>query len=110
MSDPIAVVLRFDGDPDDLAERFELAHQAWLDAQDGDYVPPKVHLVCTRHEHRTGGPRARQIGTGIVVLTVWPTEAAHAAFTHRLRRHLDAVGLGMPDRLEHLNVSKLGWD
>jgi len=27
-----------------------------------------------------------------------------------MRPHLDAVGLGMPDRLEHLPIEKLGWD
>jgi hypothetical protein len=32
------------------------------------------------------------------------------AFNHRMRPHLEAMGLGMPDRLEHLLVDKLGWD
>ena len=110
MSDPIAVIIRFDGDPDDLAERFERARRLWIAAQDGDYTQPVFYAACKRREHPRGGPRARQTDTGIVIVNVWETEAAHEAFNHRMRPHLEAVGMGMPDRLEHLGVDKLGWD
>ena len=110
MSEPIAVIVRFDGDPDDLSERFERARRLWIEAQDGDYSRPPFYAACKRREHPRGGPRARQTETGIVVVTVWETEAAHNAFLHRLRPHLDAVGMAMPDRLEHLPIGQLGWD
>jgi hypothetical protein len=37
MADPVAVIIRFNGDPDELFERFERARRLWIDAQDGDY-------------------------------------------------------------------------
>jgi hypothetical protein len=110
VQDPIAVIVRFDGDPDDLIERFERARQLWIETQDGDYSRPLFHAACKRREHPRGGPRARQTDSGIVIVNVWETEAAHDAFSHRMRPHLEAVGMGMPDRLEHLWVGKLGWD
>jgi hypothetical protein len=110
MSTPMGVIIRFDGDPDDLIDRFERARRLWIDAQGDDYNPPEFYAACTLRQHQRGGPRAHQTGTGIVVITAWATEADHKAFTHRLRPHLDAVGLAMPDRLEHLPIEKLGWD
>jgi hypothetical protein len=110
MAERMAVISRFDGDPDDLVERFEQARRLWIDEQDGDYTPPVFYAACKRHEHPRGGPRARQTDTGIVIINVWETEAAHMAFNHRMRPHLEAVGLAMPDQLEHLPIEKLGWD
>ena len=110
MSSPIAVIIRFEGDPDDLIGRFERARRRWIDARGGGYSPPVFYAACTLRQHLRGGPRAHQTGTGIVVVTAWATEADHKAFTHRMRPHLAAVGLGMPDRLEHLPIEKLGWD
>ena len=110
MSDPIAVIMRFDGDPADLIDRFERARRLWIDAQGAGYGPPLFYAACELRQHLRGGPRAHQTGTGIVIVTAWATEADHKAFTHRMRPHLDAVGLGMPDRLEHLPIERLGWD
>ena len=39
MADPIAVIIRFSGEPDDLLERFEQARRLWIEAQDADYEP-----------------------------------------------------------------------
>jgi hypothetical protein len=46
MADPIAVIIRFNGDPDDLFERFERARRLWIEAQDGDYDRPAFYAVC----------------------------------------------------------------
>jgi len=40
MSDPIAVIMRFHGDPADLIDRFERARRLWIDAQGEGYGPP----------------------------------------------------------------------
>jgi hypothetical protein len=97
MADPIAVILRFKGDADDLLERFERARGRWIEAQPADYDLPAFYAACTTDD-------------GIVIVTGWETEAAHQAFGHRIRPHLDAVGLQRPDRLERLSIEKLGWD
>ena len=97
MADPIAVIVRFKGDPDDLFERFERARQLWIDAQDGAYDPPAFYALCKDDD-------------GIVLVDGWETDAAHKAFGRNMGPHLEAVGLGDPDHLEHLWISKLGWD
>lgn len=51
MQDPIAVIVRFDGDPDDLIERFERARQLWIETQDADYSRPLFYAACKRREH-----------------------------------------------------------
>ncbi|MGH9230114.1 MAG: hypothetical protein ACRD07_15570 [Acidimicrobiales bacterium] len=110
VSDLIAVIVRFRGDPDDLAGRFERARQMWIDAQDADYSWPLFYAACKQREHPRGGSRARQTETGLVVVTVWESQAAHMAFNHRMRPHLAAVGMGMPDRFDHRGIDELGWD
>ena len=97
MSDPIAVIVRFNGDPDDLLERLEKARLLWVDAQGGDYDPPAFYAVCKVEE-------------GIVLVDGWETDAAHRAFGERMGPHLEAVGMGSPDHLEHMWIEKLGWD
>ncbi|PZS25825.1 MAG: hypothetical protein DLM61_19375 [Pseudonocardiales bacterium] len=97
MEDPIAVIVRFNGDPDDLFERFERARRLWIEAQHGDYSPPDFYAVCKTDE-------------GIVIVDSWETDTAHQAFGRRMGPHLEAVGMGMPDHLEHLWIEKLGWD
>jgi hypothetical protein len=97
MSDPIAVIIRFNGDPDDLFERFEKARRLWIEAQDGNYNPPAFYAVCKTDD-------------GIAIVDGWETDAAHKAFGRRMGPHLEAVGMGMPDHLEHMWIEKLGWD
>lgn len=46
MADGIAVIVRFNGDPDDLIERFERARQLWIEAQGGDYQRPAFYASC----------------------------------------------------------------
>ena len=96
MSEPTAVILRFDGDPDDLMERYEHARQEWIDAHHGDYTAPIFYAAC----------KSKQ---GIVIVTAWPTNEAHKAFGRSLRTHLEAVGIGRPDVHEHLRIEQLGW-
>lgn len=96
MADPIAVIVRFNGDPDDLFERFEQARKSWVEAQD-DYNPPVFYAVCKDDE-------------GIVLIDGWETDADHKAFGERMGPHLQSAGMGSPDHLEHLWIGKLGWE
>jgi hypothetical protein len=77
MSDPIAVIIRFNGDPDDLLERFEKVRQAWIEAQDGDYSPPAFYAVCKTDE-------------GIVIVDGWkatpPTRPSAGGWVPTSRR------------------------
>jgi hypothetical protein len=97
MSDPIAVIIRFNGDADDLSARFERARQSWIEAQDGGYSPPAFYAVCKTDD-------------GIVIVDGWDTDADHKAFGRNMGPHLESVGMGMPDHLEHLPIDKLGWE
>jgi hypothetical protein len=97
MADPIAVIVRFHGDPDELVERFEAARRRWIEAQDGDYQRPAFYAACKTDD-------------GIVIVNGWESEAAHEAFGHRMAPHLEAVGMGKPDRLERMRIERLGWD
>jgi hypothetical protein len=97
MSDPIAVIVRFSGDPDYLFERFERARRLWIEAQGDDYDRPTFYAACKADD-------------GIVIVNGWQTDAAHKAFARRMGPHLEAVGIGMPDHHEHMPVEKLGWD
>jgi hypothetical protein len=63
MADPIAAIIRFSGDPDDLFERFERARRLWIEAQDGDYSRPAFYAACKTDE-------------GIVIVNGWETDAA----------------------------------
>jgi hypothetical protein len=97
MADPIAVIIRFNGDPDVLLERFERARRLWIEAQDGEYRRPTFYAACRTDE-------------GIAIVNGWESDAAHRAFAHQMRPHLEAVGMGRPDRHEHLRIERLGWD
>jgi hypothetical protein len=96
MADPIAVIIRFSGDPDDLLERFERARQAWTNAQEDDYERPVFYAACKADE-------------GIAIVTGWRTAVAHRAFGQGLHTHIHAVGMDTPDQIERMRIAKLGW-
>jgi hypothetical protein len=95
--DPIVVIIRFSGDPDDLLERFERARQLWVEAQAGDYERPVFYAACKTDD-------------GIAIVNGWESAAAHRTFGQRLHPHIEAVGMGSPDQIERMRVAKLGWD
>jgi len=97
MAEPIAVIIRFRGDPGDLLERFERARQMWIEAQEGDYERPVLYAACKTDE-------------GVAIVTGWQTAVAHRAFGEGLHTHIDAMGLGTPDQIERMRIEKLGWD
>jgi hypothetical protein len=97
MRDPIAVLIRFTGDPDDLLARFERARRLWIEAQGGDYESPVFYAACKTDD-------------GIAIVNVWESAVAHRAFGQGLHGHIDAVGLGAPDQIERMRIEKLGWD
>jgi hypothetical protein len=97
MADPIAVIIRFSGDPDDVLERFERARQMWSEAQDDDYERPVFYAACRTDD-------------GIAIVNCWQSAVAHRAFGQGLHPHVEAAGLGTPDGIERMRVAKLGWD
>jgi hypothetical protein len=97
MADPIAVTIRFSGDPDDLLERFERARKLWIESQDGDYERPLFYAAGKTDE-------------GIAIVNCWESALAHRAFGQGLHPHIDAVGMSAPDRIERMPIKKLGWD
>lgn len=97
MADPIAVIIRFTGDPDDLLERFERARRLWIEVAEGDYERPAFYAACRTDE-------------GIAILSGWETAIGHRAFGQRLHAHIDAVGMGTPVQIERMRIKKLGWD
>jgi hypothetical protein len=97
MADPIAVIIRFSGDPDDLLERFDRVRQKWIEAQEGDYERPIFYAACKADE-------------GIAIVSGWQTAVAHRAFGEELHAHIDTVGMGTPDQIERMRIGKLGWD
>jgi hypothetical protein len=97
MPDPIAVIIRFAGDPDDLLKRFESARRLWIEARDGDYERPVFYAACRTDE-------------GIAIVSGWETAVAHRAFGQQLHPHIDAVDMDVPDQIERMRIEKLGWD
>jgi len=97
MADPLAVIIRFSGHPDDLLERFERARQMWIEAQDGEYERPVFYAACKTDD-------------GIAIVSAWQTAIAHRAFGQGLHAHIDAAGMPMPERIERIRATKLGWD
>jgi hypothetical protein len=97
VSDPLAAIIRFSGDPDDLLERLERARQLWVEVQEGEYERPAFYAACKTDD-------------GIAVVGAWEGAAAHRAFGQRLHPHVQAVGMAEPDRIERMQVDKLGWD
>jgi hypothetical protein len=96
MSNPLAVIIRFKGDSDGLAGRFDRARGAWIEDQGEDYERPLFYAVCKTDD-------------GLAVVSVWPTAVAHRAFGQGLHAHIDAVGLPAPERIERMPIRTLGW-
>jgi len=94
---PIAVIIRFSGDPDDLLERFERARRMWVEAQDADHERPIFYAACSTDE-------------GIAIFNVWNNAQAHRAFGQGLHPHFQALGLGLPEEIERLRIEQLGWE
>lgn len=97
MTDPMAVIVRFHGDPDDLLRRFEQARTVWIEAQGSDCDAPVLYAICMAEK-------------GIVVVTGWADEEHHRVFRRQMGPHLRAVGMKMPDEHEHLRMGRCGWD
>jgi hypothetical protein len=97
MAEPIAVIIRFTGNPEDLFERFEQARQSWIGTQDGDYEPPVFYAAC-------------RADNGIAIISAWKSALAHRAFGQGLHAHIDAVGLGAPGQIERMRIDRLGWE
>jgi len=97
MSNPISVILRFNGDPDDLLGRFEHARKSWIETQDEGYNPPTFFAICKAED-------------GIVLVTGWEADEDHKAFRKQMMPHLHAAGISRPSAHEHLGIARLGWN
>jgi hypothetical protein len=97
VAEPIAVIIRFSGDPDDLLERFERARRMWIEGQDTDYERPVFYAACKTDD-------------GIAIVNCWQSAVAHRAFGQGLHPHTESVGMDHPDRIERMRIEKLGWD
>ena len=97
MAKQLAVIIRFTGDPDELLERFELSRRQWIDHQQPDYERPAFYAAC-------------KTGDGIAIVSAWESAIGHRAFGQGLHRHIEAVGLAPPDRIERMPIETLGWD
>jgi hypothetical protein len=97
MPERVATIIRFDGDPENLLQRFELARRSWVDAHEG-YEPPVFYAICKTENE-----------TGIVVIFAWNTDADHEAFGKRMAVHLRSAGMGRPNHRERLPIANLGW-
>jgi hypothetical protein len=96
MADPIAVIIRFSGDPDELLARFESARQAWIAAQDEDHERPVFYAACKTSE-------------GVAILNVWRSAPEHRAFGEGLHAQIHGMGIE-PAEIDRLRIAKLGWD
>lgn len=96
MSNPIAVILRFSGDPDALLVRFEEALKSLIEAQADGYRPPTFFALCKAED-------------GIVLVSGWEAEEHHKAFRKQIMPHLQAAGVGRPSAHEHLGIAQLGF-
>ena len=96
MAEPLAVTIRWRGDSDELLDRFERARESWIDAQGESYERPLFYAACRTDE-------------GIAIVTVWENAQAHRAFGQGLHAHIDAAGLGPPERIERMRVERVGW-
>ena len=97
MATPLAVLIHFEGDPDELVERFERARRRWVEAQEDSYYAPAFYAACKRDD-------------GIVVITAWEDAIAHRAFGQGIENHVHDAGLGRPTRIERMRIETLGWD
>jgi hypothetical protein len=93
----IAVQIHFEGDPDDLLDRFERARRQWAEALDDDYERPAFYAACKTSE-------------GVAIVTAWESAIAHRAFGQGIEPYVHEVGLGRPARVERMRIEKLGWD
>jgi hypothetical protein len=93
---PLAVMIRFKGDPDDLLERFESARRVWKEAQGGDYETPAFYATCREKD-------------GILIITGWKSAAGHRAFGEDIGPQIHASGMPQPE-IERLRIEMLGWE
>jgi hypothetical protein len=89
----VALIARFDGDPEDLARQFRLAAARYVESP-GATEPEIAMLLRDKH--------------GIAAVLVWPDGASIQLFRTFLTGALGEIGLPHP-RVEHLRASALTW-
>lgn len=90
----VALIAHFDGDPEDLARRFQMATSRYGDTSDAP-IPAAALLLRNK--------------TGIAVVLVWPEGSSLSPFQTFLRGAIDELGLPHP-RTEHFRADAITWD
>lgn len=93
MSDPMTVIIKFSGDPEQLLPRYKQLTSEWAT---GDAEQPLYAFTAPSPE-------------GLVAVNVW-TDSGHAAFGQDIRHRLERHGLPMPAEIEHLPTTTIGWN
>lgn len=90
----VALIVHFDGDPNDLTSRFHIAASRYADCSD---APQPIAALLLRNKD------------GITVVLVWPEGSGLGPFRTFLK---DAIGeLGLPHpRTEHLRAEATTWE
>jgi hypothetical protein len=90
----VALIAHFNGDPDDLTQRFQNAATRYDEMADAP--EPETALLLRNKD-------------GIAVVLVWPDGASLQPFRAFLLGAVADLGLPHP-RVEHLRASALTWD
>lgn len=96
MSDLAAMILRFEGDPDDLLQRYQTARGRWLETRDPDCDPPTLHAIL----------RAKD---AIVIINGCANSEQAHQFGRAMGACMKQAGL-RPAGHERFRIEKLGWD
>jgi hypothetical protein len=86
----VMVTIRFDGDADDLFDKWERAVRLWEE----EFETRSPATVVAKGEHG-----------GLFIVNLFPSDDAHTHFGRNIGGPMEAVGLSNP-QLEHLDVLK----
>jgi hypothetical protein len=86
----VLVTIRFDGDADDLFDKWERAVRLWEE----EFETPGPATVVAKGEQG-----------GLFIVNLFPSDEAHTHFGRNIGGPMEAVGLSNP-QLEHLDVLK----
>jgi hypothetical protein len=90
----VMVTIRFDGDADDLFDKWERAVKLW----EQEFETPAPATVVAEGEQG-----------GLFIVNVFPSEDAHTHCGRNIGGPMEAVGLSNP-KLEHLDVLKIAFE
>ena len=93
-----AVILRFPGDPTDLAKRYGEGLRRF--AAKGATVRPETVFVG----------RDERDANMLVVVLLWPKDIDHEILSRHFLGSLTELGLPRPAKVDHVQVEAVGWE